>query len=424
MLSFLYQLSGVSPNSGSSFGVTVSDGTVTTTLSAETTNTGWTHRWFDLQPWAGQTVTVTFTLHQVAGDQPPWACLDEVTVGSAYPDLWVHQSDLSTAPPGRQIVDAVTYGNRGGVGASNGQVTLELPPELTFVSADPPPSQLPPSLGWGVGDLAAHSSPHTILVTLQVTPSVALGTNVTATAAITTETPELEQANNAAPLSVEIGHRAYLPLIARTLPLPPFCLLYSDDFSDPASGWPVYDSPDYSLGYMNGEYRIAVMDRSTNWVWVGGGFGSSDYRVVVDARAASNLDGGVGLVFGMADYPRNFYLFEVSDGWFGLWRHFSVATWTALIDWQPSAAIHAGTQANRLEVVRSGDSIRLYANGQWIGETTDDAYHGSGIGLWAQRYSGDFDGRFDNLEVYTSTCTKVGATAAGRITMSVESGDR
>jgi hypothetical protein len=250
-----------------------------------------------------------------------------------------------------------------------------------------------------------------------------LGTNVTATAAITTETPELEQANNAAPLSVEIGHRAYLPLIGRTLPLPPFCLLYSDDFSDPASGWPIEDTPDYTLGYLNGEYRMVLIDRATNWLYLAGDFQSSDYRVEVDARAESNLDGGVGLVFDITP-DGVFYRCEVSDGWFGLWRRDYTRVWKALIDWSPSAALHAGTQTNRLAVVRNGDTIMLYANGQYIGGATDGTYHDTLIGLWAERYSSDFDARFDNVAVYTSTCTKVGATAAGRITISVESGDR
>ena len=114
MLSFMYQLGGVSPGSGSSFGVAVNDGIMTTALSTETTSTGWTHRWFDLQPWAGQTVKLIFTLHQVAGEQPPWACLDEVTVGSAHPDAWVSQSGPPSSPR-TEVVYTITYGNRGGV---------------------------------------------------------------------------------------------------------------------------------------------------------------------------------------------------------------------------------------------------------------------------------------------------------------------
>jgi hypothetical protein len=357
----------------------------------------------------------------VAGQPPPWACLDEVTVGSAYPDAWVSQSGLGIAAPGQQIVDVISYGNWGGVEANNGQVTLQLPPELIFVSADPPPSALTPALRWDVGDLAAQGDPQTISATLQVAPFVTEGVTLTATATITSVSAELEQANNSAGTSVSVARRAYLPIVARGWQLP-MCLVYSDDFSDPASGWPVGSSRYYSLGYLNGEYRMVVIDRARNWVYAAGDFGSADYHVGVDARAASNLDGGVGLVFGGP--VGGFYLFEVSDGWFGLWRLYSYGLWKTLIDWRPSAALHAGTQANRLGVVRSGDGILLYANGQYIGGAMDDLYHGGGIGLWAERYSEDFDGRFDNLAIYTNTCTAAGAAATGRITISVESGDQ
>jgi hypothetical protein len=61
MLSLMYELGGVSPGSGNSFDVAVDNGSTATTLPSEVTSTGWAHRWLDLQPWAGQAVTLTFT---------------------------------------------------------------------------------------------------------------------------------------------------------------------------------------------------------------------------------------------------------------------------------------------------------------------------------------------------------------------------
>jgi hypothetical protein len=109
----------------------------------------------------------------------------------------------------------ITYGNRGGVAASGGYVTLQLLPELLFVSADPPPSATAPELRWDVGDLAAQSATKAIHVTLQVTSSAAPGTTVLDTASIASGTPEIEQANNAAQAATFIGHLVYLPSIAR-----------------------------------------------------------------------------------------------------------------------------------------------------------------------------------------------------------------
>jgi hypothetical protein len=101
------------------------------------------------------------------------------------------------------------------VAASGGQVTLQLPAELSFVSANPPPSATTPTLRWDVGALPAQSGPQTIRVTLQVAASAAGGSTVTAIARITSSTAELEQANNAAQGSVYVGSIRYLPVIMR-----------------------------------------------------------------------------------------------------------------------------------------------------------------------------------------------------------------
>lgn len=41
-----------------------------------------THTWVDMSPWAGQTVTVTFQLHTVAGGARSWAYVDDASLGS------------------------------------------------------------------------------------------------------------------------------------------------------------------------------------------------------------------------------------------------------------------------------------------------------------------------------------------------------
>ena len=100
----------------------------------------------------------------------------------------------------------------GGVAASGGQVTLQLPAELSLVSADPPPAATAP-LRWDVGALPAQSELQTIRVTLQVAASAAGGSTVTSTAGITSATAELEQANNTAAGAVFVGSLTYLPAV-------------------------------------------------------------------------------------------------------------------------------------------------------------------------------------------------------------------
>ena len=107
------------------------------------------------------------------------------------------------------------YGNRGGRCAANGHVTLQLPAELIFVSADPPPATTSPILRWDVGDIAGQSAPQAILVTLRVASSVPPGATLPTTAQIASDTAEPEQTNNADAGAIYAGGLGYLPLVNR-----------------------------------------------------------------------------------------------------------------------------------------------------------------------------------------------------------------
>lgn len=214
-LSFMHRFgSGLLP--GSRLEVIVDDGSAATVvLSTSTASQAWQHRWVDLSPWAGRSVTLRFKLIEVAGGSQAWATIDEVTVGAAHPDIWVSQPAWQAALPGRTFETTLAYGNRGGVAASDGQVTLQLPAELSLVSADPPPTATTPTLRWEVGALPAQSGPQTIRVTLQMAATAAGGTTIATAASISSSSAELEQANNTAPGAVYIGSMRYLPAITR-----------------------------------------------------------------------------------------------------------------------------------------------------------------------------------------------------------------
>jgi uncharacterized repeat protein (TIGR01451 family) len=215
-LSFFYELSRAFAPNNTWFRVQVDNGLATTTIFSTTTNTdNWTHHWSDLTPWAGQTITLTFTVHETADRPYAWAYLDEVTVGSAYPDVWVNkQSRTPAALPGQQIAFTLTYGNGGGALASGVRLTDTLPAELTFVAASPPPLTTTPALVWDVGDLPAKSDSFTLVVTATVSPETPMMSYVANTASIGTASPELETANNSIQAWGFVGRRVYLPLIS------------------------------------------------------------------------------------------------------------------------------------------------------------------------------------------------------------------
>ena len=173
----------------------------------------WKHYWSDLSPWANQQVTLSVVVHQQAGRPSVWAYVDEISVGSAHPDIWVGLSGRPASLPSGTFDLAVAYGNRGGVAASNGQVTLQLPAELSFVSADPPPSATAP-LRWDVDDLPEQSS-NEIHVALQMADTAPFGATLTTSAGITSDTAEIELANNTATGTVFVGSLRYMPLIVR-----------------------------------------------------------------------------------------------------------------------------------------------------------------------------------------------------------------
>ncbi|MCI0398333.1 MAG: hypothetical protein L0322_25845 [Chloroflexi bacterium] len=216
LLSFMYQLSGAyGSNGGSPLVVRVDDGATITAIATldEATGERWTHGWSDLSAWAGQTVTVTFTLQQAAGAPTAWARVDEVTLGTGHPDLWVTLGD-GLGLPGEEITLTLTYGNQGGVPASGVHITQTLPAGLNFVSASLPPISTAP-LVWDVGSLPAGSGPLTILVRVQVAPAAPPLTTLTSPVTIAPTGPELETANNDGEGHVFVGRRLYLPVILK-----------------------------------------------------------------------------------------------------------------------------------------------------------------------------------------------------------------
>ncbi len=214
ILSFFYQLGGASAAGGTYFNVRVDNGITPTLLFSTTSNTNiWTHRWFDLTPWAGQTITLTFNVHNEAGIPCTWAYLDEVTIGSAYPDLWISKSGAPAAAlPGEPVVYTIAYGNQGGAAAHGVWITDTLPGELLFVSASPAPMSVTPTLAWDVGSVPARSGPFTIIVTATVAPTVTPFRYYTNTVRIHTPATELEQANNTDQATTFVGRWLYLPL--------------------------------------------------------------------------------------------------------------------------------------------------------------------------------------------------------------------
>ncbi len=162
----------------------------------------------DLSGNAGQTVTVTFRLAQAAGEPLAGAAVDDVTLGAAHGDVWLTGVG-GAALPGQSISHVLTVGNRGGVDADDVTVTYTLPPELSFVSADPAPDGLAP-LRWELGTLTGDEA-RMIHVTLTVAPTAAPSAALVAPAAAVSP-GELETDNNSVEVITHTEMSVFLPV--------------------------------------------------------------------------------------------------------------------------------------------------------------------------------------------------------------------
>ncbi len=211
-LSFMSTLNGLSQVSGNQFSLLLSTDVLTTTLFTSTTPTGWERLWFDLSPWSGEVVTVTFYLSETAGYPPASALIDEVALGAAHTDAWVELTGgRRSAHLGEQFDLQLAYGNRSGVIASGTLMTVTLPLGLSYVDASLPPQVIGDQLVWQLGDLAPGSRPEPIRLTLRVDENAPLVQYVVSEALISTTSPELETVNNRSLSEIYLGYLVYLP---------------------------------------------------------------------------------------------------------------------------------------------------------------------------------------------------------------------
>lgn len=169
-------------------------------------------------------------------------------------------------------------------------------------------------------------------------------------------------------------------------------LPWSDNFSDPGSGWDIYSSTQDEAGYKDGAYFVisktnqfssfgtsnrffgnTVMDVDATPI---SGPAANDYSYHVGCRVQSNADG---------------YIFEVeADGYYAAGYYKGGGNdYVSLLtgdDWQPSAAIKQGLQTNHLTVTCAGNQLTLAVNGQVVYSGQDSTFTEGDIDLGAATY--------------------------------------
>jgi hypothetical protein len=180
-------------------------------------------------------------------------------------------------------------------------------------------------------------------------------------------------------------------------------LLYSDDFSDPGSGWKRSSTSESAYAYLDGRYYITASKPGTNFYSViPTNQIFKDFIVEVEVKAEDvPKNGGYGLALRRDSDSLEDYLFELSkDGQFqfSLWKN---AKWITLVGWTNSSAIETGKGSNNIKIIAQGDTFTFYVNGVKLGECTDRSLSSGEIGLVAgARDDGEVHVSFDNLKVW------------------------
>jgi hypothetical protein len=200
----------------------------------------------------------------------------------------------------------------------------------------------------------------------------------------------------------------YLPLVLKSFdPRYPCSAYYTDDFSDPDSGWYVDDSSDRRYAYVSGQYQIWAKKPDNGW-WATSGAKATDFTAAVSARRASG-SGGYSITFGINEDGSELYRFDIGMYSYRIRKYNN--GWTPLRDWTSSSHIKTGTSWNRLKVIREGSSIAVYVNDHYLTTVTNGSFTGlRRIGLAAFSYDNPLDARFDDFALYPASC---GPSAAG-----------
>ena len=193
-------------------------------------------------------------------------------------------------------------------------------------------------------------------------------------------------------------HFAFLPGILRN-----YCSDYFDDFSNPASGWPVGEDEYVKTEYLDGEYRVDPKKSNYIYFFRAPTCNRLNYSVEVDARWEGDPGASYGLLFGITGNFDQFYLFDMNTDYreYELVR-LTPSGWAFIAPPAYSPAIIPGSAVNHLKVTRNGNQITLAVNGNTLGTWLDSAIGGmTGVGLVANPYNDDprADARFDNYHV-------------------------
>jgi hypothetical protein len=180
-------------------------------------------------------------------------------------------------------------------------------------------------------------------------------------------------------------------------------LLYSEDFSDPSTGWDQFTDVGMYLAYEDGQYQVKV--DSPNWMTWGNAYQWFENGIIIRVKATKlggPDDNCYGVLFGYQDSD-NFYRFEISSDGFYRFGKYLDDEWIPIIPWTESDLILQGYETNRIRVEMRDGQFVFAVNGEPLAWAQDDSFSDGDVGLVAGSF--DIPGvriAFDDLEVYAA----------------------
>lgn len=161
--------------------------------------------------------------------------------------------------------------------------------------------------------------------------------------------------------------------------------LFSDDFSDPQSGWEIDETDAGSVGYGDGYYFI----KSANADEAVRGTASRHYGdIVIDVEASpaviavtGDFEYGVGCR--LQPNGDGYYLLVSGASKYGIFRVVAGQS-RPLVDWTASTAVRAGGGTNHLRAMCNGSTLALIVNETLLTVVSDDTFTEGDVGFQVQ----------------------------------------
>lgn len=204
-----------------------------------------------------------------------------------------------------------------------------------------------------------------------------------------------------------------LPPLPTSTPLPPVPestpftppnygseVLFSDDFSDPTSGWDQTSSEHAFTDYENAAYKILV-SKTNYYTWANPYMNFGDQIIDVQANLhSSEWDNQFGIICRHQDVDNYYALVISSDGFAAIRKRAQGNELDYLTDWVKSPAINQANNTNNLHAECVGTRLALYVNDILVIEAEDAEFPEGDAGLMAGTFESTFvEVLFDDFQV-------------------------